>query len=386
MFRISRSLPTALALAAAFALSACGSSGSGSGAGASAPAATKKAGVSLAGVCPNPIVIQTDWFPEPEHGAVYQLIGPGGTIDKDKGSYSGPLLDTGVNLEIRAGGPFLGNETVSAQMYKDKSIFMGYVSTDAAALFSAKLPTVAVVTPLEKSPQILMWDPTQFGFTSFADIAKSDAKVLYFQGATYMNFLIGKGYVRKEQLDASYDGSPTRFVTEKKIVQQGFASNEPYKYEHDIRQWMKPVKFLLIHDAGYKIYPEALAVRPDTPAASGACLKKLVPLIQRAQVDYMTDPTPVNDELLKIVKRFASFWTLSEAGNADAVKKMRDLEIVSNGSNTTLGDFDPARVDQLLTDALPVWRKANAQGIKPDLTGKDLYTNEFIDPSIGLKQ
>ena len=21
--------------------------------------------------CPNPIVIQTDWFPEPEHGAVY---------------------------------------------------------------------------------------------------------------------------------------------------------------------------------------------------------------------------------------------------------------------------------------------------------------------------
>ncbi|RMF00480.1 MAG: hypothetical protein D6768_12700, partial [Chloroflexi bacterium] len=26
----------------------------------------------LAAVCPNPIVIQTDWFPEAEHGALYQ--------------------------------------------------------------------------------------------------------------------------------------------------------------------------------------------------------------------------------------------------------------------------------------------------------------------------
>ena len=30
---------------------------------------------SIAGLaeCPNPIVFQTDWFPEPEHGALYNL-------------------------------------------------------------------------------------------------------------------------------------------------------------------------------------------------------------------------------------------------------------------------------------------------------------------------
>ncbi|MEZ5229413.1 MAG: hypothetical protein R2710_22965 [Acidimicrobiales bacterium] len=31
--------------------------------------------------CPNPIVIQTDWFPESEHGAVYNLTGGEGSVD-----------------------------------------------------------------------------------------------------------------------------------------------------------------------------------------------------------------------------------------------------------------------------------------------------------------
>ena len=33
------------------------------------------AGVSLAGICPDVVTIQTDWNPEIEHGFVYQLVG-----------------------------------------------------------------------------------------------------------------------------------------------------------------------------------------------------------------------------------------------------------------------------------------------------------------------
>ncbi|MCE2513319.1 MAG: hypothetical protein J4F50_12410, partial [Acidimicrobiia bacterium] len=29
----------------------------------------------LAGACPSPLVVQTDWFPESEHGAMYELLG-----------------------------------------------------------------------------------------------------------------------------------------------------------------------------------------------------------------------------------------------------------------------------------------------------------------------
>ena len=43
--------------------------------------------------CPQKLTIQTDWFPELEHGGTYQLIGPGGTANKETVSYSGPVQE-----------------------------------------------------------------------------------------------------------------------------------------------------------------------------------------------------------------------------------------------------------------------------------------------------
>jgi hypothetical protein len=42
--------------------------------------------VSLKGVCPSKIVIQTDWFATPERAAAYQLVGPNGTVDAKNGT------------------------------------------------------------------------------------------------------------------------------------------------------------------------------------------------------------------------------------------------------------------------------------------------------------
>ena len=84
-----------------------------------------------------------------------------------------------------------------------------------------------------------------------------------------MDYLVAKGFVTKEQKDASFDGTPSRFVAEGgKIIQQGYASNEPYRWEHDVAGWKKPVKFLLVHDSGYQIYPQGLAVRAAQLEAS----------------------------------------------------------------------------------------------------------------------
>ena len=73
----------------------------------------------LTGICPDPLVIQTDWFPEPDHGYTYQAIGPDGTVDATKGTYSGPLANTGITLEIRAGGPFINFSPPAQQIYAD---------------------------------------------------------------------------------------------------------------------------------------------------------------------------------------------------------------------------------------------------------------------------
>ena len=141
-------VPVAAGLALLLAVAACSNdSNTGDGA-APAPQASGEA-LNLKGTCPDTVVIQTDWFPESEYGFLYQLLGPGYTIDKGKKRVSGPLVasgqDTGVKVEIRTGGPAIGFQQVSAQMYADKSITLGQVSTDEAIQNSAKQPTLAVV-------------------------------------------------------------------------------------------------------------------------------------------------------------------------------------------------------------------------------------------------
>ena len=77
-------------------------------------------------------------------------------------------------------------------MYKDTSITLGQVSTDEAIRFSAKQATQAVVAPMETSPFMIMWDPQAYPqFNTIADIGKTDTKVLYFEGDTYMEYLTG---------------------------------------------------------------------------------------------------------------------------------------------------------------------------------------------------
>jgi hypothetical protein len=58
-------------------------------------------------------------------------------------------------------------------------------------------------------------------------------------------------------LDPTYNGSFSPFVAAHgTIAQQGIASADPYIYENEIGDWMKPVGFELIHDAGYPNYPD----------------------------------------------------------------------------------------------------------------------------------
>jgi hypothetical protein len=341
--------------------------------------------VSLKGVCPDNIVIQTDWYATPERAAAYQLVGPNGTVDAKKGTYSGPLGNTGVNVEVRLGGPFIGFAPIPQQMYTDTSITLGYVATDDAVGGAAKFPTTAVVAPLDINPQVVMWDPATYpNISTWDDIAKSKAKISYIEGLPYMDYLVSKGYVTKDQLDASFDGTPANFVASGgKLMQQGYASNEPFRWAHDVPEWNKPVKYLLVHDSGYEIYPQGLAVRTGQLAQLSPCLKLLVPLVQKAQVDYMADPQPTNDALVTIASKIKGGPPITADANAAAVTTMKDLKLVGNGTNSTIGDFDLDRVTRTIAVLKPIFA-AKKQPVPADLTASSIVTNEFIDPSISL--
>ncbi len=351
------------------------------------PTTAAPAAAQLSDVCPSTIKVLTDWFPEPEHNYLYQLIGVDGEVDAANGTYSGPIGDGSVELLIQAGGPYINFNAQTTQFYSDTSLFMAFVDTSEAIKSHVNTPVTAVFTNFEKGPQILMWDPDVYDFDSFEDIGASDATVLYFGGASYMDYLLFQGVMNESNIDGTYNGAPARFITEGDLVQQGFATNEPYRYENEIEGWMKPVDFLLIHDSGHDVYQSALSVRAESVTEDADCLALLVPMFQQALVDYMNDPSPLNVRLDEIVKELDSTWTSSIEGHEAAAVAMRELGLTTDGGNGYVGDMDEDRVRGLIEKLTPVFADQSVEGFEggtTDLVASDIFTNQFLDTSISL--
>jgi len=339
----------------------------------------------LAGVCPDTVVIQTDWYATPERAAAFQLVGPDGTVDVNKGAYVGPLGDTGVNVEVRLGGPFLGGQPIPAQMYQDTSITLGFVPTDEAVRANAEFPMTGVFASLDINPQIVMFDPATYDIDSWDEVAATGAPIVYSEGKVFMDYLVANGYVDESQADASFDGTPSRFVAEGgDVMQQGYVSNEPYRWEHDVEGWMKPTDYLLVHEAGYEIYPHAWSVRSGELEELSPCLTELVPMLQQAQIDYVNDPEPINEAILNIAETIPDGPPITLEGNADSVEVQLAEGIVGNGPDATLGDFDTERVDRVIASVVPIF-EGYGETVPEGLSAEDIVTNEFIDPAIGLQ-
>ena len=63
------------------------------------------------------------------------------------------------------------------------------------------------------------------------------------------------------------------------------------------------------------------------------------------------------------------------------MKTQKELGLVSNGSDKTIGNFDFARLQKFLDQMI---KTGGFKGIPAGFNIKDQYTNEFIDPKIGL--
>ena len=347
------------------------------------------AGGGLAGICPAVITIQTDWEPAAEHGWIYEMVGDDATVDNDGLLVRGPLVaggvDTGVDIEIRAGGPAIGYQTVTTMLYSDDSVLLGTVYTDEGIQNSSEFPTVAVMAGIEKNPQMIMWDPETYpDIDTIADIGEADIPVRYFSGAPYMDYLTQTGILTTGQVDGMYDGTPDLFVADQGVsAQQGTGSVEPYTYEHEVSDWMKPIAYAYINDAGWENYAASIAIRSDRLEENRECLTELVPIIQQSTVDYVNDPAETNALILDAVETFDDGWVYTQAVADYAVETMLGDGLISNGPDDTIGNFDMDRVSALIEKAIPVY-EALGQSPKEGLTAEDVVTNDFIDPSIGL--
>jgi hypothetical protein len=313
------------------------------------------------------------------------MVGEGYTVDVDNKVVNGPLVaggeETGINIEIRAGGPAIGDQPVSVQQYADDGITLGYANTEGQVLRWDDNAVISVVAPLEINPQIIYWDPETYpDVTTLADLGTENVTINVFGGGTFADVFVAEGVWNEGQVDESYDGSPARFISEDgAIAQQGFASAEPFQYENTFTDWGKPIAFQTLHDAGFEVYSQTLSVRPDKLEDLRPCLEAFVPIVQQAAIDFVADPERANAIIVDAVAQYDTFWTYSPELAAFSVEKQKELGLVGNGPDSTLGNMDEARIQGVIDKI----RDAGLD-VPEDLVAADLFTNEFIDESIGM--
>ena len=134
-----------------------------------------------------------------------------------------------------------------------------------------------------------------------------------------VDYMIAAGFMDASQDNPTYDGSDAQFVSSNGgVIQQGFATNEVYKYENEIN-WKDgapaDVSFYTVSDMGFDNYPAAITMMRDRVEELDACLTLLVPVMQQAWIDFLNDPTPIMNKMIEINQVHDGFWGLSEAVN-----------------------------------------------------------------------
>lgn len=395
-FRFLRTVAVVLTLVAGLVATTAASSASAGVKPLAASYAASQFTTNLKGVCPNPLIVQTNWLPEADHGALYELIGSGGTMKQY--SYEGPLGSTGINLQILSGGPGDANLPTAATLYSGNPV-VGVTpdlimdSMENAVMLSKKFPTVGVMNLQDHDPQVLIYSPAKFSNLSTIGALKKAVKQgakFYVSGLSYayVQYLIAKG-VPSSAFIGGYSGDLDKFATgQGLIVNQGYADSEPYLLAHDTPAWgSKPIKEVFIYKLGLNDYPSTIQVRADRLKAMSACLTKLVPMLQKAVVDYFAHPATVNHVLAKFNPTYsASYWTtpVAESNWADRVQRADD--IVGNSDNGTgpVGGFDMSRLEQMTKTLVPIFGKESPGTFNPEVTAAAIGTNQFIDPSIRL--
>ena len=337
----------------------------------------------LSDACVSPVVVQTDWYPQAEHGGIYELLGSDYTVDAQRGATTGSLVfqgtDTGVDLEIRAGGPFIESPVVT-ELFLDDAIMFGYVGSDVALSRYGEAPTLAVFNALTINPQVILWNASEHpGVTTIAEIANEVPAVSVFGDRPYMRYLVSEGVVPNDKVDTNYKGS--LMLATDDIAHQGFATSEPFRYAN-LESGSIETAYQLVHDAGWTSYPQNLAINKLRLETLRPCLAKLVPMMQQAHINFVASPDRTVATILDVVEQFDTTWSHSAELANYAIATMKELGIVGNGDTTTFGDFESPRLDDFIVRATPILRE---QGLTiPDLTASDIATNEFLNPDITL--
>lgn len=159
-----------------------------------------------------PVVLQTDWYAQPEHGGFYQALA--------KGYYA----EEGLAVEIRPGA----NLNTIPQLVATGRVTFAVGALDRMLIQRSQgIPLVTLFPYFQHDPQCVLFHK-ESGIQTLADL---DGRELMMQpGLIYIDFLQSALGLDIHLLPM--DWSLARFMQDPQFVQQCFLTNEPLVVKH----------------------------------------------------------------------------------------------------------------------------------------------------------
>jgi NitT/TauT family transport system substrate-binding protein len=262
------------------------------------------------------VVLQADWYPQPEHGGFYTALA--------KGYYK----DEGLDLSILPGGPYV---TVEQQVSVGAAQFGMGSSDKVMESISGGQPLIAVAATMQHDPQGIMVRKDS-PIHSFADLNGHSVAIKVGE-STWFEFLTKRYQLNNVRVVPAMM-NVANFVADPNYIQQAFATSEPY-FAH---QAGVETRVLLVSDAGYSPYRVMYTTR-DFLNQHPEDVAKFVRASIKGWKDYLNDPSAAHAMIAKLNPALNPEWMQF------TWQQLRDGHFVAGDDPTgaQLGQMDPKR-------------------------------------------
>lgn len=293
-----------------------------------------------------PVVLQTDWFAQPEHGGFYQALA--------RGFYE----EVGLAVTIQPGGP---NAMTTQQVLRGRAHFAMNRADTIYGLAARGVPVVMVMATLQHDAQgILLHDSNPI--RTFKELDRQ--RVMAVPGLMWVRWLERKYGI--ELTIIPHDFGMERFLRNPLFIQQCLITNEPYFAE---QEGVK-TRVLVLRDSGFDPY-HGIYAHEDLVSARPDLVERFVAASIRGWRDFILgDPAPA----FALIAEANPKMTPSFMAFSHGVLKSTGLVTGDDPSGNRIGHLDPARMQAMieellaldLVDPLPAGRVWFTTGFLPE--------------------
>ena len=303
------------------------------------------------------VTFGTNWLAQAEHGGYYQSVA------------DGTYKACGLDVSIQMGGPQVDGRALLLAGKID--FFMGSNLLDMFNAVEQNIPAVIVAASFQKEPQVMLSQPGQ-GLDTWEQLKGAD-KYIVSDGAiqSYFRWMVTQGFDANKRENYTFDSAP--FLANKKSIQQGYVTSEPYAIEQ--ATGIKPNVFL-IGDNGYDTPSTTIETMADTIAKSPDVVKCFTEGSATGWMNYLNGDNKAANELIK-----KDNPGMTDGQLAYSISTLKSYGIVQSGDADTLGigAMTDARIESF-------YKKMVAAGVTKDgLDIKKGYTLQFTNTGIGKK-